>query len=256
MSISKTIKSVKIGQKKVVIIFDDANKLEISPNTYTEFNLFPKKQLSKKDIEEIKSRDTIDKYNSYALKLLSSKAYSENALKEKLLKKGATEEQTEEVIKLLVKYQMLDDLVVIKEYLEYADYKKYGYNRIREDLIKKGIPIYKVDKIKYDEIRDHKLAGELIPLLDKKYSKYNHFQKKKHCYDSLLRLGYNHEVAMIEVEKVSPLNEKHERELLKVDYQKALKKYSQKHKGHELDEKIVNSLLQKGYRYKDIKEIK
>lgn len=255
MSISKEIKKVKIGQKKVVIIFNDDDKLEISPNTYTEYNLFPKKQLSKSQIKEIKAGNEIEQYNSYALKLLSAKAYSENALRDKLVKKGANEDQIEAVIKLLIKYQLLDDSNVIKEYLEYADYKHYGYNRIKEDLIKKGIPLYKIEKIKYDDARESRLAVELIPLLEKKYSKYNYFQLKKHCYDNLLRYGYSHDIIENTLIKLKPLNEKHEKELLKIDYQKALKKYSQQYKGYELNEKVKNNLIQKGYRYIDIKEI-
>ena len=59
MDISKKIKRIKIGQKKVVIVFDNDDKLEISPNVYTEFNLFPNKSLSKKDIDELKKRSEV-----------------------------------------------------------------------------------------------------------------------------------------------------------------------------------------------------
>lgn len=256
MIVSKKIKKVKIGQKKVVIVFDDLDKLEISPNVYTEYNLFPNKCLSKRDIDEIKSRNDIDKYNSYATKLLSNKQYSTSSIKDKLSKKGANEAQIEEVIKLLIKYQLLDDSLLVKEYLEYADYKHFGYNRIREDLIKKGIPIYKIDKIKYDEKRELKLAKEILKDLEKKYSKYNHFQIKKHCYDALIRLGYGFDIAKVVVENISPMNKKKEMELLKIDYQKAKAKYEKKYHGYELTEKINNSLLQKGYKYEHIKEIR
>ena len=53
MPISKTIKRIKIGEKKVVLIFDNGDKLEISPNTYTEYHFYEGKPLSNKEREVI-----------------------------------------------------------------------------------------------------------------------------------------------------------------------------------------------------------
>ena len=256
MDISKKIKRIKIGQKKVVIVFDNDDKLEISPNVYTEFNLFPNKSLSKKDIDELKKRSEVDKYFTYATKLLSARLYSKTKLKEKLTKKGANEIEIDAVIDLLIKYQMLDDDALIKEYLEYAEYKHFGYNRIKDDLFKKGVTSYKVDKIKYDEKRELKHAEALIKPFEKKYNKYNYSQTKKHCYDALLRYGFNSDIALTALNKLSPIDEKKEKMLLKEEYQKAVRKYDKKYKGYELNERISEYLLSKGYRYKDIKQIK
>lgn len=254
--ISRQINQIKIGTKKVVIIFDDLSKIEISPNTYTEYNLFVGKYLSKKDINEITSRSEIDKYFVYASNLLGSRSYSKLKIKEKLIKKGASEVQTEQVIDLLIKYQLIDDNEVIKEYLEYASYKHYGYNRIKDDLFKKGITSYNIDKIKYDETREIKHALILIKDLDKKYDKYNYEVKKKHCYEALIRLGYNSDIALNALNELSPLDESKERKLIKLDYEKAMRKYKDKYSGYEYKEKITEYLLSKGYRYKYIKELK
>ena len=254
--ISKRISKVKIGTKKVVIILDDLEKIEISPNTYTEYNLFPGKSLSKKDINEIVSRSEVDKYFVYASNLLSSRSYSKLKIKEKLLKKGATELQIEQVIELLTKYQLLDDKEVIKEYLEYADYKHYGYNRIKDDLYKKGITSFNIDKIKFDEVRESKHAKALIPSLDKKYDKYNYSSKKKHAYEALIRLGYNSDIALNAINELSLVDEKKEKEYLKIDYEKAKRKYKDKYYGYEYNEKVTEYLLSKGYLYKHIKELK
>jgi len=256
MSISKKISRVKIGEKKVVLIFDNGDKLEITPNVYTEYNFFPGKALSKKEIDEIKSRNDIDKYISYATSLVSSRVYSKNKMKEKLAKKGANEAQIEQVIDVLIKYQLLDDKEVIKDFLEYADYRHYGYNRIKEELFKKGITSNNIEKIKYDEDREYKHASILLKQYEKKYSKYNYVVMKKHIYDSLIRQGYNFDIANRAIEKVSPIDEKKEKELLKIDYQKAKNKYKDKYGQYETIEKIKQYLISKGYRYKDINELK
>lgn len=256
MNISKKISRVKIGKKKVVIVFDDNINLEITPNVYTEFNLFAGKSLSKKEIDEIKKRNDIDKYYSYAIKLCSERAYTKKKIKDKLIKKGANETQIDDVIDLLIKYQLIDDSLVIKDFLEYADYKHFGFNRIKEELFNKGISSYQIDKLVYDEKRENKHAKELIKPFEKKYAKYNYAQLKKHCYDALIRQGFNYEVANNALEYLSPIDEKHEKEILKEDYQKAKKKFQNKVEKYELDSKITEYLLQKGYRYADIQKIK
>ena len=254
--ISKQIEKVKIGKSKVVIVFTSLDKLEITPNTYTEYNLFPKKSLTKKEIDEIIERSELDKYFIYASNLLASRNYSKLKIKEKLIKKGANDIQVNKVIDLLMKYQLLDDKEIIKEYLEYADYKHYGFNRIKDDLFKKGITSFYLDKLKYDEARELKQAKELIKSLEKKYAKYNYSQLKRHCYEALLRYGFNGDIALSALNDLSPIDEKKEKLLLKEDYEKANRKYKDKFKGYELKEKITEYLLSKGYRYKDIQSIK
>ena len=256
MSISKKILRVKIGVKKVVLIFDNGDKFEILPNTYTEYNFFPGKALSKKDIDVIKFNDEIGKYLEYSTKLLASKAYSKHQLKEKLIKKGAKEAQIEAIIDRLVKYQLLDDKEVIKDFLDYANYKHFGYNKIKDELSKKGISSIYIEKIKYDEDREIKHASILLEGYIKKYSRYNYYQTKRHIYEALLRQGYTYDVATKVCEKLPPLDEKKEFELLKVDYQKAKKKYEGKYGPYETIDKISEYLMQKGYRYKDIAKLK
>ena len=256
LSNSKKILRVKIGEKKVVILFDDGDKLEISPNVYTEYNFFAGKQLSKKDINSIKNRNDLDKYISYAVNLASKKNYSKHQLKEKLTKKGASEAQIEQVIEMLIKYQLLDEKLLIKEFLEYADYKHFGYNKIKEELFKKGISSIYIEKIKYDEARELKHSKILLKDYERKYSKYNYALKKKHIYEALIRQGYSYDIASSTLEYMSPIDEKHERECLKLDYQKAKNKYKDKYGPYECKDKITEYLIQKGYRYTDIKNIK
>ena len=80
--------------------------------------------------------------------------------------------------------------------------------------------------------------------------------KKKHIYDAYLRQGYSFDVINIVIEDMSPLDEKKEKELIKIDYQRLVKKYERKISGNSLKEKVKESLLAKGYRYKDILSIK
>ncbi len=256
MPISKTIKKLKIGEKKVVIVFSNDEKLEIAPDVYTDFHLFKGKEITNKEINEIKRRNDLDKYLKYAFKLTSERNYSKHQIKEKLLKKGASEDQIEDIIDTLVKYNLIDDKELLKEVLEYADYKHYGYNRIKDELFKKGISSKYIDELVYDESREYKQAMLLLKDYEKKYAKYNYASLKEHIYQAYLRQGYNTDIASKCLEKISPMDVKKEKELIKEDYQKLLKKYQNKLPKGELKDKIINSLLNKGYSYKYILEIK
>ena len=256
ISSQNKIKRIKIGQKKVVLIFEDGDKLEIKPNVYTEYNFYEGKILTNKDIKDIKRRNDNETYVSYALKLCSQRSYSRKQIEDKLLKKGALGSQIDEVIELLNKYQLIDEDSLVKEYLDYADYKHFGYKRIIEELKAKGISTNKLDKIKYDEIRDIKQAKALIKPYENKYAKYNYFETKKHISDALLRMGYSYDVINVALETMSPINEKKEKELLKLDYLKAKKKYENKYGPYETIDKINQYLMSKGYRYSDIKNLK
>ena len=55
MTNEKIITQIKIGKKKIYLYFDE-EKLEISHNTYVEFNLYVNKKLTNKEYNEIKER--------------------------------------------------------------------------------------------------------------------------------------------------------------------------------------------------------
>ena len=252
----KIIKRLKIGKKKVVIIFDDEDKLEISPNTYVEFNLYPKKVLTDKDIKDIKKRDSLDKAFQDALKIASKGNISEKVLREKLLKKEIKEKNIDEIIKMLQKYRLLDENAIIEDYLTYASYKNYGKHRIIDELYKKGVKKEYIDSIKFKYSDEFKKALTLLKKVEKKYDSYSFEAKKVHIYELLMRYGFESDVISEAMNEIEEYDSKNELSNLKRDYQKALIKYKNKYKGHELTDSVIKYLLSKGYRYVDIKKIK
>ena len=255
-SIGKRIQSVKIGQKKVLIKFDDESSLEILPNTFTEFKLFRGKILSAKDIREVKERNNVEVYYSKAVNLLSKKSYSERKLKEKLVNAGASEHDIEIVFKELRKYSLINDKSVVDEYLEYAEVHNYGYNRVVKELYARGVKKSEIDKITYNEVNELKRAKNSLPKLEKKYSKESNFAKRKKIYDNLLRLGFSYDVARTTLEYVKDNSEEVELDALRKDFGTQYMRYNYKYIGDMLYDKIAKNLVQKGYKYKDIEKIK
>ena len=93
------IKQIKFLKNKVRIIFTNLEKLEISNDTYTDFHLFVGRELSNKEIKEIKTKDNDKQYLNYVLNILSKASYSSNEIKMKLEKKKASKSSKKEIRK-------------------------------------------------------------------------------------------------------------------------------------------------------------
>ena len=195
--------------------------------------------------------DEVDKLFNLAVKRLIVRDYSPAKLKEYLLKKNKNKTVVDQVIKKLEKYQLLNEDELIERIIEYCDSKHYGYNRIILMLKDRQISLNKINNVKLDHQRETKEAIEQAKRLVKRYKKKNTVNLRQSVYSSLIRYGFSEDLASLESSKVSnsPSNELN---MLKLDYSKLISRYSLKLKGKELENKLVKSLLSKGYRINDI----
>ena len=251
----KIIKKVRINKKNIVLSFTDGEKLEISQEAYTSNYLFVGKELSQKDIDQLNKITSVKKLSEYALSILSKGHYTEWKMREKLYAKGGDKESVDYVIKRLKEIDLIDDKAFIEDYLCYAEERGFGKNKIKQELLKKGIFAEEIDKIHFNETVEKKKAVALIPALEKKYERYSYEQKKRHIYATLLSRGFDHEVASYALNKMSNKNEKDEYAKLKIDFKKTFDRYKRKYEGRELKEKVINYLRSKGYRYNDISKL-
>ena len=198
--------------------------------------------------------DEVDKLFNLAVKRLIVRDYSPAKLREYLLKKNKNKTVVDQVIKKLEKYQLLNEDELIERIIEYCDSKHYGYNRIILMLKDRQISLNKINNVKLDHQRETKEAVEQAKRLVKRYKKKNTVNLRQSVYSSLIRYGFSEDLASLESSKVSnsPSNELN---MLKLDYSKLISRYSLKLKGKELENKLVKSLLSKGYRINDIKKV-
>lgn len=254
--VGKVIEDIYIGKKKVVLKFVD-DKLSIPLDVYTKHYFYKGKTLTSDELKDIYFDVRIEKYLSYAKKLLSSSLYCEQAIRNKLVKKEANTNEINYVIKTLKDNHLIDDEEYVKAVLSSLTNKKYGKERINKYLASKGVDENMLRNLSFSYEEEYNRAIALLPFLEKKYSSYNQQTAKNKIYNSLIRYGYSHDVAVQALSEFKIRGEENEMKLLKRDYLKALKKYSSKIDDKiSLDKKIVNYLLGKGYKYKDIKKLK
>ncbi len=249
------ITKVKILKSKVSVFLDNGKKLSIDKEVFTNFYLYEGKELSKEEYKKIVDLNNSNKLLQYALKLRSKALYSEYKMREKLYNKEASKNSVDKVIKILKGYDLIDDKAYTQELVEYYNSLNYGENKIKTKLSDKGIFKEQIDKIKFPISIEKKKANNLLPKLEKKYSKYNASLKKQHIYNAYLLEGFSVGIASEMTNKIKEPNQKDELTKLKSDYLKVKTRLSKKYKGKELRQKILSSLLTKGYKMNDILKV-
>ena len=249
------ITKIKILKNKVNISFDNSNKLSIDKEVFTNFYLYEGKELTKEEYKSILELNDTNKLLQYALKLRSKAIYSEYKLREKLYSKEASKRSVDKVIKILKGYDLIDDKAYASDLVEYYNSLNYGENKIKTKLGDNGIFKETIDKMKFPISVEKKKANNLLPKLEKKYDKYNASSKKSHIYNAYLLEGYSKDIASEMTNKIKSPNQKDELDKLKSDYLKTKTRLERKYKGKELKQKILSSLLIKGYKMNDILKV-
>lgn len=252
VSITKIVKT----KNKIRIYISDNTNLCLFPSVVADFNLYKNKELDSKDLKEINEANKIEKYFIEITRRLSSSDYSSKKVEDILYKKGANKSQIKKIMEKLHKFSFLDEEKMVEQVISFCDSKHYGYNRIIKMLYDRKIPQNQIDKVKYNLNREEKEGKIQTEILKKKNSKKNFASLKKSVFSNLVRLGFDETLSIELVSKISNSNHIHELNVLKLHYDKYFMRYSRKYKGLELNQKVTNTLLSKGYQINDINYIK
>jgi regulatory protein len=134
---------------------------------------------------------------NYALKLLSYRGRSERELKERLLRKGFSEEEIAEAFSLLRKAGLLSDKSLAGDLKRQAfEGKLLGHRGARALMEKRGLSGETIDEVlDYDEERELTNAQKLM---DKKVAHMGNYYlteaEKKRLWQFLARRGYSCDV--------------------------------------------------------------
>lgn len=254
-SVGKKILSIHVGKKKVLLRFDD-EIVSLSLNAYLQFHLYENKILNENEFNQIKKINEIDKYIEYAKTAISRSYMSEKCLVDKLTKKSIDNDNIAYIIAYLKENHYLNDEQYGNDLLDYLESKNFGKNKIVDILYKKGLKTSFIKNIDFSDENEIKKAKNLIPSLELKYSKYNYKNKINHIELALLRNGFDTGIIPLVKLNIKNIDDEDEINKLKIDYLKAIKKYSKKYEKNELNNKVVKYLLAKGYSYKNIIYIK
>ena len=133
-----------------------------------------------------------EKCKKYALNLVNVRMYTCSEINEKLLRKGADEENAEIIVTELMALGILDDRKYAEYYIEDAVRANKGIYRIKQELYKKGIASALID-----ELIGNQSADVFSALLN--YTRYKFGEKSEYSYKEysnikahLARRGYSY----------------------------------------------------------------
>lgn len=248
------ITEIKRVKKKWEICFSDYAPISLHDEVYVEYYFYIGKEISKKEYEEILTREKLENGLSYAKNILSKKSYTEYEIETKLTQKNIQKDEISKIIKILKEEHFLNDADYMKEYVELRTEKNIGKYRIIEELKQKGIPSFLLATIDFSkEKEDEKLIAQLNDLWRKKAS-LSKRKRRDVLLESLQRNGFSYSDAM---EKIKEFEKKEP----EVDERAKLRKEYDKMKLYSYDnQKIYRRLRARGFSHEDIlaeiKEIK
>ena len=133
-----------------------------------------------------------------AMNLLQKRDYTERKLRDKLREGMYTDEVIDETIDYLKSYKYIDDERFAGDYIRYQMNLR-SKNRIRQDLIQKGIPSDLIERLMeeaYSEEIENPELSLCVSLLKKKHYDPNKitFEEKQKLMAFLYRKGFGNDV--------------------------------------------------------------
>lgn len=241
-------KIVKLKDNKYKLFID--NEIIITyDNVILENDLLYKKNIDdilyKKILIDTNFFDVYNKVVKYILK----RRRSEKQVKEYLNKFDINNK--EKIIFKLKNINLIDDKEYCRAYINDKIYlSKDGINKIKKDLIKENIPVELIE----EELKniDYIIFDDRLEKLIKKKinnnKKYSNTYLKQKIINEMINLGYAKDKIINIIEK----NIESDDQILNKEFDKIYNKLKLKYSTFELENKIKQKLIQKGFCISDI----
>ena len=190
------ISSIRIKKIYCDIFFDNGERINVHKDVLINKNLFVDKQIDSNALNEIKIEDEYLRTKNSAFRILTRRANSEAELFKKLKRKEYSPQNINKVISDLKSKGYINDFDFALRYTEMR-LKRYGWNRIKNELYRKGISkeIYPLIEL---EIQVKPQENELKQFANKKYlsllKKENEpYKIKQKLFSYLVNKGFDFE---------------------------------------------------------------
>lgn len=262
----------KRNKERVNIYINDEFAFACSAELIYAHSLSKGKVVDMEYLQEIIDEDNYIKCKNSALKSIERAYKTEHQVYGKLLEKGYDEKIVRRTISFLKEYKFVDDKKFVKMYIN-DKIHSYGRNKIKYELIKKGISeelvskeLSRLDK-NVEEMAALKLAEKKYKILAKGDINYNKVYDKIGNY--LIRVGYNLEMVQKVLNKMTVSDsksldesqrlEKNKNEELSLIRELAEKRYRVITKSEsdnmKIYRKLSDYLLRRGYSWESIKTV-
>ncbi len=249
----KILKYTKLKNSQYKIVLENGTEVKLYDDVILKENLLLTKELTNKQLDKIIKLN--DYYEAYykALKLINVKLRSEKEITESLKKISFDENVIKDVIKSLKKDGYLDSKTYISSYIHDALILSLkGPEKIKNDLLNMNFKEEEINK--FLEIDDKVWEERIDKYLQKKLkltSSLSTLKFKQKIINDLNYLGYQNDMISDRLSKISLPSDKTN---LEKEYYKIKAKLERKNLSN-CNSKIIEKLLQRGYRYEDIRSL-
>ena len=253
------ITSKKRQKNKRYLVETNLDSYKFDEDTVIKYMLFKDHEFTKKEFDEVLFNAKVSEGFNKALSYLSRSKKSTYEVKEYLRgKDDYNEKAIDLIISKLKEFKFIDDYEYARSVINtYGNVKgplyiknKLEVKRIHKDIISKVIGEYNIEYSEFDNALT--LARKVMEASDIK--KYPISKQKTKIYLKLISNGYSSEIASRVLSRLEFVDESDE------ELEKDLRKYLRKYFDSELSfkekkNKIITSLMNKGYNYKNINKI-
>lgn len=250
MKIDKIVK-MKDSKYKIYI---DGEVLLTYDNVILDNDLLYKKDIDSKIYNKLIS-DTkyYDIYNK-TVKYILKKKRSEKEVSEYLIKLEIGENDKNKIINKLKDIKLINDIEYCRSYINDKVYlSKNGINKIKIDLLDQNIPIEIIEE-ELNKIDKEIINGRLERLIIKKINsnkKYSNSHLKQKILIEMINLGYEKQSILNIIDN----NLENEKQIVKREFDKLYFRLKEKYEGFELENKLKQKLLSKGFNLEDVNKL-
>ncbi len=268
VSARQTVKSGKPVIKDIVLknnmavitVMDEEMEtvFRLLVDLYTQHGFYKDQELSLEQIKELTSLHAYSHGYSTVLRKLTARDCSESEIREALDKQyNLTDKQKDQIIEEFKRNGFINDEELVRNYIEIAQDNLYGINRIRANLVKKGVERDVIDRqLEYlDTEEEINRAVTRCESLMRGSERKSHAEFIRSLQTKLITAGFSPSVAREAVERLHiEKDEQQEKANLAREYENAYRKYSRKYEGQDLRERILAALQRKGFGYGTVRE--
>lgn len=250
------IKKSKNNLYEITITDEDKQHfIQLSEDFIIKHHLYYNKEIDKEEFTLIKTLTNYSKIYTKTLNYIAYKMRTEFEVVTYLKKNDCSEPYLSEIILKLKRLNYINDQLFSELYVKNQfEMNKKGPQLIKNELLKKQINVELIKKslqfITNDMIKDNVI--HLISYYDKLNKSKSINKLKTSVLRSLLLKGYDYDIVSSQLNKYPFADNNNDELLLKNETTKIYKKYQKKFEGYELKNKVIKTLLNKGFLYEDI----
>lgn len=246
------IKKMTKGRYK--IIFDNNEDIVLYEDIIIKYNLLTKKNIDETLLNSILKDNYYAGIYSDALKYISTRMRSRKEVNEYLLKKYPDESIVNDTMDKLSNHNYINDTLFCKSFINDKLYlSNDGLDKIKQTLLNHDININIIDEA-ISKIDSNLISDKLYKLIEKYIrvnNKFSNNQLRNKALNYFINIGYNKDMI---TEIYNTFEIKQNDDVVKKEYDKLYKKYSNKYTGYKLSTYIKSRLYQKGFSTEEIEK--